>query len=265
VTADLQTLHETLKRDWCDTFSAQTLPNGALTVVTPFLFGDGDGYPIVVEHGREGWRITDRGGVVSRFQLDEFDITEARHRQLEQFAAANGATLEGEVLSVALERAPQVEDIADFVELIARVSGLRLHVRAEPDSDQFRTRARTQIADWLREPQRAIPNWEPAQAHSRAFQADLWIPAQQRAVVAFFAGSTSKADHSIISIHQYRNWGLDVKPVFAHNGVLGSETLYRAALALDDDSALVKVDEQAPQTGYLGLRRVLATAGVGLN
>jgi len=264
VTADLRTLHDVLKRDWCEMFVVRTLADGALTIVSPFLFDDGDGYPIIIEHGREGWRISDRGGVMSRFQLEEFDLTDARRRQVEQFAAASRAALHGDVLVSTFQRAPEVEDIADFVELVARISGILYHLRPEPESDQFRTRARAQITQWLREPRRSVPNWEPPQAQSRAFQADLWMPSTLQPVVAFFAGSTSKADHSIISIHQYRDWQLDVKPMFAHNGVLGSETLYRATLALGGEDALVKVDENATETGYLGLRRTLVGLGVEL-
>jgi hypothetical protein len=261
VTTDLRALHEQLKHDWCDSFSIEELPDGGLTVTTPFAFGDGDGYPVVVERREGRWRITDRGLAVSHLQFSELEFTGGRRQQIGRIAVAHGYSFVDDVLAFDLDDLPSVEDIADFLVLVAQVSGLPLQV-PERESDQFRTRAREHVRRWLADPESAKPNWQPPRPKGDLFPADLMIPAPQRSVVAFFAGSNQKADRSMAFVGQYLRWGLEVKPLLAHNGTLSSDTIYRAQTTLDDDSAVVEVQERAAETGYLRLRRTLAGLGV---
>lgn len=258
-------MQEQLGRLWCAAFSVNRLQDGSLTVSTPFIFGDGDGYPVIIEHGHNGWRLTDRGIATSRLQYGELDLTEARLNQIRAFAHASGFSYENGILSLTLEQPPEVEDISALLVLVGQVAGLEHHLTADRDADQFRTRARDMVISWLATPTYAVPNWSPPN-HPRAelFKADLYLPAQQP-VVTFFVGSSQKADRSMSTVAQYRDWRLNVKPVLAHNGNLNSDTVFRAQMLLGDETAVVRVDERAPQTGYLSLRRVLAETGVGMS
>lgn len=258
-------LQELLGRLWCAAFNVDRLQDGSLTVNTPFIFGDGDGYPVIIEHGRNGWRLTDRGIATARLQYAELDLTESRLNQIEAFANVNGYSYQDGVLSLTLEQPPEVEDVCALLTLIGQVAGMVHHLTPERDADQFRTRARDTVIDWLATPHSAVPNWSPPnRPRAELFKADLYLPAR-RPVVTFFAGSSQKADRSMSIVAQYRDWDLNVSPVLAHNGNLNSDTIYRAQMLLGDGEAVVRVDERAPRTGYLRLRRVLAATGVALS
>jgi hypothetical protein len=267
VNTDIRALHEQLKRDWCDAVEVEELADGSLTISTPFLFGDGDGYPLIVERRRGAWQLNDRGITVSRLiQVEELDFTETRRQQIEQFARANGFTFDAGTLSITLEQPPELEDVAAFIELLARVTGIPHHVMPERETEQFRTRARRHIITrWLPNPDLATENWEPPRPRGNLFKADLMLPAENGDVVAFFAASTNTANRSMAYVAQYGKWDLGVKPFLAHDGSLTSETIYRATLAFEDDRAVIPVEEEAAETGYLRLRRALADAGVPLN
>lgn len=269
MSTDVRALNEQLKREWCDAFSVSQLPDGSFTVTTPFLSGDGDGYPVVIDRRQGGWQLSDRGIAISNLRFGELEITQGRLQQIDRFATEQGCSNEAGVLTMSLAQAPTIEDIADFIELLAQVSGLPRHVAAERDSERFGTRARDRVLSWLPQDDLerwAMRSWAPtSMPHGDLFPADLYLRAKDArpGVVAFFAGSTQKADRSLLSVSQYRHWGIDyVRPVLAHNGTLNSETIYRAQTTIADDSRVVEVNEVAAETGYLALQRKLQELGV---
>lgn len=266
MTIELQSVHEQLKREWCDRFAVQPV-RGGLAVSTPFTFGDGDSYPVLIAERPPGWILTDRGLTVAHLQFAELEMTEPRIRQVESFAEAHGCSLANGVMTMHLDDPPDVDDLVAFVDLISRVSGLPLHNSAERANEQFRTRARAEVTSWL--PEHAIArvkqNWVPAFPGGDDYMADLWLPnIHGKGVATFFAGSSEKANNCIINMHEYAKRELGVKTVLAHNGFMKSKQLHRAQSAAGDDHAVVSVNEGSRTTGYLKLRRVLRDAGVPL-
>lgn len=259
---DVQEAVTKLRHDWCDALTVEELPGGALMAVTPFLFPDGDSFPILLERTRAGWRISDGGVAVSHLQFAELDLTEGRRRLLERFAAAQGGSVIGDVLSLAFDEFPRVDDIAYFVQLISQIAGMPLHDSTERDPEQFRTRAIRTIEEWLSDPSLAERNWHADEDKRQLFPADLRLETGQIPVVAFFAGSAQKAERSMSYVGQYSKWGLHVKPILAYAGTMQSDTKFRAQEVLGDDAAVVQVDEALTTTAYQGLSRVLASNGV---
>lgn len=257
-----------LANQWCQSVRVERMTDGAYSVSTPFTYPDGDAYPLVVERLRGGWRLSDRGFAIGHLGYDELELTATRLRQLDRFASENGyAFHEDRGVEITLDARPTPEDLADFIELVARISGIGMHVTAEREAERFGTRVRARVRDWLapRPATAARDNWWPqTEIHGASFRADLWIPTDDRPVVAFFAGSVPTAEKSMNTAGQYRRWELPVKPLLIHNGVLKSDHIYRAQTVLDDETAVIRVREQASETGFMELRNRLAAAGVAL-
>lgn len=262
MTTDVRSLHEALRHAWCESLYVEVLQDGGLSITTPFLFADGDSYPILVRRVRDGWIVADEGLALSHLQLDEYELTEARLAQIARLAEAHGTSLVDRRLTLPLPDPPVAEDIADFIELLAQISGLPLHAN-EREGDQFRSRARDRIVGGLLRPESATTNWRPTETQGGDhFPADLHVVGIKQPVVAFFAGSSQKADRSMVSVAQYQRWGLDLSPLIAHNGSLSSETIFRAQMTLERDDAVIEVNEAATSTGYLRLMRALKDRGV---
>ena len=253
-----------LQAQWCDAFSGHHLPDGAITVSTPFLFPDGDGFPVILKQNRNGWLLTDAGITAYQFIGDEFSITSARADEIGRYASAAGFDFDDNILSRRLDRPPTVEDVADMIALVAQVSGLPYATVPRDRAEVFKTRAANRTLKLLARPDLATPNWKPQIERGALFPADLHIEAgHMPAVVAFFATESNKVDRSAATIARYQQANLDVAPIIVHSGQLRSATIHRAQELLGDDSAVVAVEEQS-DLGFRQLGQSLQQRGVAV-
>src|SRR4051812_37020673 len=92
---------------------------------TPFLFPDGDGYPVVLERSDAGWRFTDRGGSAGHLFFDDVELTEYRLNFVRRLARQDGLTLSNDFIlsSDVYAELPTPVELADFIQAVARVGG----------------------------------------------------------------------------------------------------------------------------------------------
>jgi hypothetical protein len=264
---DVRSLHEELKREWCDLFNVDLRPDGTITITSPFMFGDGDAYPILLRRTRDGWILTDQGMATSHLRFGDFDVTETHTRQIERFATEYGYTYESSTLVRAFDSAPDLDDVSEIIKLMVLIDGMPLHVQADRESEQFRTRATRRIVSQLPDPSVAVEMWQPPRQDGELFPADLWLPSAEHhdGVVSFFAATTQRADRALSFAAEYARWDLGVKSVLIHPGTLNDRTIHRAAVVLEDESAVVRVEEAATETGFMRAVVTLRRAGVSLD
>jgi Domain of unknown function DUF1828 len=256
---------EALKRDWCEQFAVTALPDGAAVIETPFVGGDGDGLTIVVERNDDDdWVITDRGYTRSWFQLEAFNLTPSRQDQLARVARRFGARWEDDVFTMVQGRAPEADDVARFVQMLGQAYGVPDMQRVvEGAEEQFRTVARRHIRNRLVHRSAAVENWTARGRDERAlFPADIWIPSRERPVVAFFAASEEKVNTSLVSAHQYRDWGLNLHPIIVFRLPNRSRVIDKASMVLGNADVIPIV--QDTRFEYAQTERRLDQLGVEL-
>jgi hypothetical protein len=107
-------------------FTVDELQDGGWSIGTPFIYGDGDGLPVVLEHGAGGWRFTDRGSAASHLFYDDVEVTPAVLAFLQRLADAGGYGFDGGVLtSEWTADMPTVFDLADFIQAVAQIQAAR--------------------------------------------------------------------------------------------------------------------------------------------
>lgn len=263
--SDTTTWADALRRDWCEQFAVTALGDDAAVIETPFVGGDGDGLTVVIERNEdEDWVITDRGYTRSWFQLEEFNLTPSRHDQLARVAQRFGGRWEQDMFSVVQHRAPDADDIARFVQMLAQAYGVPDMQRVvEGAEEQFRTVARRHIRSRLVRESEAVDHWaERARDPRQLFPADILIPATRQPVAAFFAASEDKVHTSLISAHQYREWGLAVHPLIVYRLPSHSRAIDKAAMSLGNDDVIPLVENTRFE--YAQTERRLEQLGVEL-
>lgn len=110
-----------------DTLSVTELQAGGWSIGTPFIYGDGDGLPVVLERHEEGWRFTDRGSAASHLFFDEVKVTPDVMAFLRRLADANGYGFsdDGVLTSEWFDDIPDVFDLADFIQGVAQIQAAR--------------------------------------------------------------------------------------------------------------------------------------------
>jgi hypothetical protein len=257
---------EQIKRSLCDAFSVDPTGPGEWIISSPFLFRDGDGFPLYLHHTSVGWTLTDHGSAAAHLFFDDFDLNETRLRHLEALAAANGLEIANQHALVRnLTKPPDAYDIADVLLAIAQVGAVP-HLQAERSDTGFRRGARAAVLGILEPGQHRVENWSPdGHPNGGLWPADLWFPTQGAPVAAFFVGNTSRADRVTSTINQYWRWNRQEQPVVGYKrDGLTSPSISRLQEVADDDSAVVPIDISADLTGVLGVRRVLIAKGVNV-
>lgn len=256
-------LVDRLRSEWCAAFDAEVLRDGTVTFSSPFVFPDGDGFPLLLRRVGEKWELSDGGVTSYQFLTEDFQLTEARSELVERFADSFGYVFKNNVLTRELDDAPGVEDVADLLSLVSQVYGVPVIHRPREAEQIFRTRAIHDTRRLLARPDLAETNWKPERNGGQKFPADLHIPSQARPVVAFYAANSEKAERSVNFITQYDKWGLAVQPLLVHPRGLSSDVIYRAQTVIGDDHAVVEVNEDS-QIGYAPLRTALQSRGVSV-
>ena len=67
-----------IMRDFGELLAVTALDNRSFEITTPFSFTNGEMFPLVIETREPGWRITDRGRVVTSCAREIGELTE-RH------------------------------------------------------------------------------------------------------------------------------------------------------------------------------------------
>lgn len=255
-------LRDRLARGFCEGIDLIRI-SGGWSLVTPFLFRDGDGLPIILEKRREGWRLSDRGATAGQLFHDNFNWSAAKVERLRRFVENGGARLEDWVITMELAAEPTSEDVAAFIAVLSTVAVLPV-VEEDSTTERFRTKARNSITDLLRPECKVIPNWHhPNRDRSKAYRADLHMAnpsGGEPPVVAFFVGTSQAAAGVTATLFRYRTWDLEELPVVAcrAESVTSSDTLFRLEDAVGDRGAVVKVRDGSVNQ----LARKLASFGV---
>jgi hypothetical protein len=259
-----ETIRSRLLGPFCSMLDVTELSDGAFALSTPFLFPDGDGYPIVLERENGGWRFTDRGGAAGHLFFDDVDVTDYRLNFMRRAVERDGLSLsEDYVLSSdTYAEVPTAVELADFLQAVARVGSVTALERVT--ADRYLSTIRDQVKSWIPEGLR-VPNWHPREDGRGHYPADLWVASERPSpVIMFFVASALKASTSTISLMQYREWGIDHVPVVAYKPrSLTSPSVFRLQNAVRHDEHVVPVSPG--DLGYRGLRRVLQESGVAIN
>lgn len=216
-------IHERLMREFCSMLDVTPLPGGAFALSTPFLFGDGDGLPVILEPDHDGWRFSDRGGAASHLFFDEDEMTPARWGFVRRSAESDGLNLSDTYVltSDAYDSLPTAVDLADFIQAVARVGAVGAMER-HPHEAYIRT-VRTEVVRWLPDNVAAEHPWHHPADRLRTYPADLHITrypvrgaSGEIPLALFFVAGDLKASNSALAAAAYQRWPSEVVSVAAY-------------------------------------------------
>lgn len=214
-----------------------------LVVQTPFLFGDGDGYPVALERNGEGWRLTDMGGTASHLAMDDVDFTPARLELLVDIAEGSGFEFDELVLSRIQPDMPNHFDIADLLQAIAQLSAIRYLSR-----DQVRRLYRDDVSKFIEDhvpTANRVLRWRPPTDSRGVYAADALLRPSHPSLTPttlFAVGNAEQAERATISILMHKRWELDVQPLVVFDrrvaNRIGSPRIFHLQDAAGDESVV---------------------------
>jgi hypothetical protein len=254
---------EQLKKLICDAWSIREDAEGTWTITSPFLFDDGDAFPVFLNKIDGGWVLRDHGMACSHLFFDDFTPTEARLGRIAQLAQSASSKVDANFeITTRLGESPDAFQIADFLKLLAQVQGVAIASSVDREQSRYVTQVRQSI-----EAQLSVPdfdeNWSPPQLAERLkakYRADLRLGTQSGGSVVLFLASTSdKANVSSLSTHRFHQVDQNLKSFLAyHPEKVASEAVFRFQDEVGDDSATVPV----VPGDYARLFRVIRDRGV---
>lgn len=81
-----------IMRDFGELLAVTALDSHSFEITTPFSFGNGEMFPLVIEIREPGWRITDRGQVVATCARETRELSDQQMREVGEVARASGFT-----------------------------------------------------------------------------------------------------------------------------------------------------------------------------
>lgn len=134
-------LRDQIREEFCAGVDVHETADGVWTVSTPFIYGDGDGLPVVIEQTAGGWRLSDCGEALARWSLDypEHEVTDSRLDKVRRVVESFGAKFSENIITLDLPRArvPDGFDVAYFLRIVASVDVIPRTSRGS--NEQFRT------------------------------------------------------------------------------------------------------------------------------
>jgi hypothetical protein len=253
---------EALGSSLSEAFGVHPVSPGRLVIQTPFGFGDGDGYPVVIEKVESGWRLTDMGGTASHLAMEDIDFTQARLELLVDIAESSGFEFDELVLNRIQPDLPSIFDIADLLQAIAQLGAIR-HLSKE----RVRRLYRDDISKFIEgrvPPENRVLRWRPSTDTKGVYAADALLrPADPsgRPTTLFAVGNAEQAERATIAILMHTRWDLDVAPlVILDRRVMeriGSPRIYHLQDAAGDESVFPAAPgEWAPVERHLKARHI---------
>lgn len=236
-----------LKTALCDAWTVREDSPGEWAISTPFIFDDGDSFPVFVRLDSERWTLRDYGMTCSHLFFDDFNATEARMNRIVQLVQKSDGRLDSKnEITVVLDGPPNAYNVADFLKLLSQVQGVALTSQIDRDQNCYITQVRQSIEKHLVLPD-FDENWSPpelAEQTKAKYRADLRVATNtQKNVVLFLASTSDKANVSSLSIHRFKDLGLQLVPMLAyHPEKVPSEAVYRFQDEVQDDTAAVPVE-----------------------
>ena len=120
---EVQRLEQVLRHRLAFAFSLEPLTGDRLALLTPFTFGDGDRFPIVIERNGSGWRLTDDGRSAAQLlRVGPAVSDDARSRLLDGVARQHDLKLSGWALTKSVEDPPTADDVLGFIHAVVQVA-----------------------------------------------------------------------------------------------------------------------------------------------
>ncbi len=79
-----------IMRDFGELLSVNVLDSHAFEITTPFSFTSGEMFPLVIETREPGWRITDRGHIVTSCARETGELTDQHISEVARVVRASG-------------------------------------------------------------------------------------------------------------------------------------------------------------------------------
>lgn len=201
----------------CSTFELIDLPDGALTLATPFVFPDGDHYPIIFRQREGRWYITDDGLSLSHWDYEPFAVTDARRAQVDRAVRNIGGRLTTNgAVEVALPETFDMYDVAPFIAVIAAIAGAPAMEPAERADERFATKGKAAIDLAVSPGVQRTAQWAPALDAGRLYSADLWVATNRpktNGLATFFVSTTGRAEKACTSLLRWRDWSVNTDSV----------------------------------------------------
>jgi hypothetical protein len=246
---------------FCEMLKVYPLSGGAFSLATPFMFGDGDGLPIILEPVDGGWQLTDRGSASGHLFFDE-EMTEARWDFVRRVADHDGLNMSDQFVlsSDVFDALPSAIDVADFIQSVARIGAVG---GIPPRSlDRYITTIRTEVQRWLSPVIERHEHWYDRQHDPhRTYTADLRANSPGgRDVVMFFVATDKKASDSALALTKYHDWKLGVGELVAYRPGLAKPSLRRLQDSVENPDFVIAVPQSEPDY----LRNFLPRIGLDL-
>ena len=254
-----------LAGDWCQHFDLHRVDEGLWTVVSPFIYSDGDGLPVFIRESEGGWDLSDLGMAVSHLFFDDYEFTEARFRQIERAVEMTGATIASDdrEITFGLDKAPTAFDIADFIQIVAQVQGIARSQSTERRPTRYVTQVRDALAarlprDYFEEG--VEENWAPPTSGRGSYKVDLKLPAKNDPIALFIASTSQRVYSAAFTVDQCRKAKVPMIPLLAYQQgqQISDDVLNTFSDYSQDESSMISVDPASPYN----LERRLGQLGV---
>lgn len=249
---------------WCGSFGLEEVDSGVWSVVSPMLYGDGDGLPVFITHSGGEWALTDLGMATSHLFFDDFEYTAARLQQLQRAVESTGASIDGDHrITFGLDEAPTVFDIGDFFQVVAQVQGVARSLMGDTGTSRYRTQLRESLSQMLEEhylTEQCVENWVPETSGQARYRVDLKLPTDGDPVALFVASTSDRARSAAIVVDQCRRSDVPIRPLLAYKGSpqMADDALLTFRDYAGDEQSSIEVDANAP----FPLARRLSSLGV---
>lgn len=251
-----KSIADTLKHQWCDAFDLIPIDSNRWSVVTPFLFPDGDGYSVILERVGGSWFINDYGATESRVFAEPGSWTESRFERLQVTLSLFGLDVKDHQISMRLDSDPDPFEIARYLKGL--ISAHNAALPAERAAQEAYTRKlRSVVIDHLDQSVTSKKDWTAVEDRRRLYKTDLRLLTPEEPWSLFLIGNETKAERAVTVANKLREWGELGRALIAVRPGLNSSSVYRLQDAVGED-AVKEVDASNDRRAL----SVLGQAGV---
>lgn len=209
MTADIRALEEELRSRVSMGISLEPLGERRYAILTPFIFDDGDRFPIVLSASSDGWRLTDEGASLMHVSYDDYAIEEGnRARLIENVVRRHDLELIDSELVLQLSTSPTAEEVLGFVHAIAQVADVGDFLARDVVASTFVEDFRAFLRETVRSEAIHFDYHDPERDPEGYYRVDAALSRNgSPPLLTFGVPNDTRAKDATITLLTFEHWG----------------------------------------------------------